>query len=151
MVATSDTSSWQTAVETVLGERDIGLMVPGYTPGMQWELRYLVDRGLLRRALLIMLPAHCDPEARDRWEGARTAAASFGLALPPYDANGAFVRFAGDLTLATRLPFDALFQPRALIDALADLLPPADSGEPLAATDVAVETSREAGLNRGTS
>jgi hypothetical protein len=95
MVATSETSSWQTAVETLLGPRDIGLMVPGYTPGMQWELRYLVDRGLLERSLLIMLPASCDPESGDRWEGARAAATSFGLDLPPYDAGGAFLRFAG--------------------------------------------------------
>lgn len=148
MVATSDTSSWQTAVETVLGEGDIGLMVPGYTPGMQWELRYLVDRGLLSRALLIMLPAQCDPEARDRWEGARPAAASFDLHLPPYEASGAFLRFAGDRTIANRLPFDALWHPRALLDVLADLLPPEDPAQAVAASDIAVETSGEAGLKR---
>jgi hypothetical protein len=151
MIATSDTSSWQTAVETVLGARDIGLMVPGYTPGMQWELRYLIERGLLVRSLLIMLPAQCDPEARDRWEGARAAAASFGLALPPYEAGGAFLRFAADRTVAHRLPFDALWQPRALPDVLADLLPPESADETSTVEDIAVETSREARPERAAS
>jgi hypothetical protein len=55
-VATSSTSSWEIAVQAMLGMRNLAIVVPGYTPGMQWELRYLTEQGMLERSLLIMLP-----------------------------------------------------------------------------------------------
>jgi hypothetical protein len=121
-VSTSETSDWQAAVEVLLRLADVVLLVPGYTPGMQWELRHVAEQGYLTRALLVMLPRSCDADAAGRWEGARAVASAFGLALPPYDDAGAFLRFGADGQPTHRLPFEAVWTPRAIVDALEDLL-----------------------------
>jgi hypothetical protein len=53
---------------------------------------------------------------------AHAAAAAFGLTLPPYEDQGAFLRFGADGHLTRRLPFEAVWTPRAILDALEDLM-----------------------------
>lgn len=146
-VATSSTSSWEIAVQTMLGMRNLAIVVPGYTPGMQWELRYLTENGMLERSLFIMLPADCDLEAAERWERTRLATPEFGLELPPYDPAGAFLRFGPDGKVAHRLPLESIWQPGALLAALRDALDRAQEpiGTP-ASSPVAVELSGGSGL-----
>lgn len=106
----------------LLGIANVVLILPGYTPGMQWELRYVTEQRYLTRALFVMLPRVCDVEAAGRWEGAREAAAVFGLALPPYVDEGAFLRFGADGQPSRRLAFEAVWTARAITDALEDLM-----------------------------
>lgn len=122
IATTSESGDWQEVVKILLEGSDMVLLVPGYTPGMQWELRYLTEQGYLRHSLLIMLPQATDRSAKKRWEGARSAAKAFGLDLPPYDTAGAFLRFDNDRSLKTRLGFEAIWQPAAVVEACADLM-----------------------------
>jgi hypothetical protein len=122
--AVSERADWRLPVQTELREREIILLVPGNTAGMQWELRYLHEEGLLGRTLLMMLPSAIHAEAPALWQGSAAAALEFGLALPPYSAAGAFLRMSPDGQVGNRLPFDVVSMPGGLRNAIADLLPP---------------------------
>jgi hypothetical protein len=121
--AISERADWRLPVKTELREREIIILVPGNTPGMQWELRFLHDEGLVNRTLLLMLPASLHADAPALWQGAAATALEFGLTLPAYSAAGAFVRITGDGRVSHRLPFEAVAEPGGLRGAVADLLP----------------------------
>jgi hypothetical protein len=120
--AVSERADWRLAVQIEFRERDLVVLVPGNTPGMQWELRFLHDEGLLDRTMLMMLPAALHPEAPALWQGSAAAALEFGLTLPPYSAAGAFLRMSNDGRVSSRLPFEAISEPGGLRAAVADLL-----------------------------
>jgi len=60
-----------------------------------WELRYLVESENIHRTIVLMpkVPPLRRKYARQSWERARLAAASFGLTLPEYKRNGAIILF----------------------------------------------------------
>jgi len=118
----SGRADWRIPVQAELRERELIVLVPGNTPGMQWELRFLHDEGLLDHTLLMMLPAALHPEAPALWQGSAAAALEFGLTLPPYSDGGAFLRMSRDGGVSSRLPFEAISQPGGLRGAVADLL-----------------------------
>jgi len=120
--AVSGRADWRIPVQAELRERELIVLVPGNTPGMQWELRFLHDEGLLGHTLLMMLPAALHPEAPALWQGSAAAALEFGLTLPPYSNGGAFLRMSRDGGVSSRLPFEAISQPGGLRGAVADLL-----------------------------
>ena len=120
--AVSERADWRLPVQIELRERDLIVLVPGNTPGMQWELRFLHDDGLLAQTLLMMLPAALHPEAPALWQGAAAAAVDVGLTLPPYSPAGAFLRMNRDGHVSSRLPFEVVSTPGGLRDAIADLL-----------------------------
>jgi hypothetical protein len=120
--AVSGRADWRIPVQAELRERELIVLVPGNTPGMQWELRFLHDEGLLGHTQLMMLPAALHPEAPALWQGSAAAALEFGLTLPPYSDGGAFLRMSRDGGVSSRLPFEAISQPGGLRGAVADLL-----------------------------
>jgi hypothetical protein len=120
--AVSARADWRLPVQIELRERDLVVLVPGDTPGMQWELRFLHDEGLLHRTLLVMLPAALHPDAASLWEGSAAAAVEFGLALPHYAAAGGFFRLTTDGDVVRRVPFEAIQEPEGLRAVIADLL-----------------------------
>lgn len=122
VATTSEAASWQSVVQMNVEVGDLFFVVPGDTPGMQWELRFLTEEQHLDSSIIIMVPSSSDPEARQRWESARAGASTFGLELPPYDHQGAFLRFDNNRGLFLRLPFQTIWKPRALIAALEDLM-----------------------------
>ena len=123
MITTASPSAdWRVPVKMLVRDRDLILIVPGETPGMQWELRFLVDEHLLGRTLFVMLPADVDPQAGERWASARADAGGFGLQLPSYRDRGGFFRLAEDGAVMRDLPFASLWEPGALLEAVGDLL-----------------------------
>ena len=123
MVTTASLSAdWRIPVKMLVHDRDLILVVPGETPGMQWELRFLFDEHLLGRTMFVMLPAGVDPQSGERWAGARADASGFGLKLPPYRDSGGFFRLGEDGAVLLDLPFTLLWEPGALLGAIADLL-----------------------------
>jgi hypothetical protein len=118
----SPSADWRIPVKMLVHDRDLILIVPGETPGMQWELRFLVEEHLLGRTMIVMLPADVDPQAAERWAGARAEASGFGLKLPAYRDRGGFFRLSGDGVVVKDLPFTTLWERAALLDAVADLL-----------------------------
>ena len=90
---------WQDAAALLMANAEVLIVLPGWSEGMLWELRYLREHALLDRALFVMPPG--DPE-RDvfavyrgedfeverRWENARAAMSRLGVTLPPYDPCG---------------------------------------------------------------
>lgn len=120
--AVSEGADWRLPVQTELREREIILLVPGSTPGMQWELRYLHEEGLLDRTLLMMLPAALYAEAPALWQGSAAAAFEYGLGLPAYSAAGAVLRVTRDGRVTNQLPFEVVSEPGGLRRAVADLV-----------------------------
>lgn len=120
--AVSARADWRLPVQIELRERDLVVLVPGHTPGMQWELRFLHDEGLLDRTLLLMLPAALHPDAAALWQGSTAAALEFDLTLPPYSAAGALLRMTRDGRVSSRLPFETIATAGGLRAAIADLL-----------------------------
>jgi hypothetical protein len=128
MITTASPSAdWRIPVKMLVHDRDLILIVPGETPGMQWELRFLVEEHLLGRTIIVMLPADVDPQSAERWAGARAEASGFGLQLPAYRGQGGFFRLSGDGALVKDLPFTTLWERGALLDAVADLLSTPDA------------------------
>lgn len=90
------------------------ILVPGSTPGVQWELAWLQDHNHFDRTVHVMLP-HIDVPAvlpgrpanrllpaserarsvdlRTEWAKARKASQGRGLSLPAYDETGALLMF----------------------------------------------------------
>jgi hypothetical protein len=123
MITTASASAdWRVPVKMLVHDRDLILIVPGETPGMQWELRLLFEEHLLGRTMFVMLPVDVDPQAGERWAGARADASGFGLQLPSYRDRGGFLRLGEDGAVMKDLPFASLWEPGALLDAVADLL-----------------------------
>jgi hypothetical protein len=123
MITTASASAdWRVPVKMLVHDRDLILIVPGETPGMQWELRFLCEEHLLGRTMFVMLPVDVDPQAGERWAGARADASGFGLQLPSYRDRGGFLRLGEDGAVMKDLPFASLWEPGALLDAVADLL-----------------------------
>jgi hypothetical protein len=123
MITTASASAdWRVPVKMLVHDRDLILIVPGETPGMQWELRFLFEEHLLGRTMFVMLPVDVDPQAGERWAGARADASGFGLQLPSYRDRGGFLRLGEDGAVMKDLPFASLWEPGALLDAVADLL-----------------------------
>ena len=120
--AVSEGADWRLPVQTELREREIILLVPGSTPGMQWELRYLHEEGLLDRTLLMMLPAALYAEAPALWQGSAAAAFEYGLGLPAYSAAGAVLRVTRDGRVTNQLPFEVVSEAGGLRRAVADLV-----------------------------
>jgi hypothetical protein len=123
MITTASASAdWRVPVKMLVHDRDLILIVPGETPGMPWELRFLCEEHLLGRTMFVMLPVDVDPQAGERWAGARADASGFGLQLPSYRDRGGFLRLGEDGAVMKDLPFASLWEPGALLDAVADLL-----------------------------
>jgi hypothetical protein len=123
MITTASPSAdWRVPVKMLVHDRDLILIVPGETPGMQWELRFLFEEHLLGRTMFVMLPVDVDPQAGERWVGAQAEASGFGLQLPAYRDRGGFFRVGEDGAVVKDLPFASLWERGALLDAVADLL-----------------------------
>ena len=84
----------------------------------------LIDQGWLSKTLLMMIPASAGLSVQDAWERVRSEAFELGLDLPPYTAAGALLRPNRDGNVVRRMPFDLIFEPRRLLQALEDLLTP---------------------------
>jgi hypothetical protein len=113
---------WRDAVQLSLEDGDIVILVPGVTPGMRWELEYVIVRGHLDRCLLSMMPLIPGFPSQELWEKSRNLAAAKGLTLPPYSTSGAFFRLNNKGRLVRRLSFDALWEEGKLLMELEDLL-----------------------------
>ena len=122
-------SSDQSIPTQLLQQSHIVMLVPGFGLGLQPELQYLIEQGWLSKTLLMMIPASAGLSVQDLWERVRSEAFEVGLDLPPYTAAGALLRPNRDGNVVRRMPFDLIFEPRRLLQALEDLLtpPPADT------------------------
>jgi hypothetical protein len=83
---------------------------------------FLFAEHLLGRTMFVILPADVDPQADERWAGARAEATGFGLQLPSYRDRGGFVRVGEDGAVLKDLPFASLWETGALLEAVRDLL-----------------------------
>ncbi|MFL5384587.1 MAG: hypothetical protein ACJ8GN_18855 [Longimicrobiaceae bacterium] len=104
-ITTAD-EEWQPAVVKAIHGASVIVVLPlmkqdrkGATRGeaMIWELRYLVESGLMDRTIVLMpgVPWVVRWKMREAWERSRLRVAGFGLELPQYDGRGgiwAFVR-----------------------------------------------------------
>ena len=113
---------WRGPLQALLSATDMVIMVPGSTPGMGWELGYLITERLMAKTLLIMVPANVDFPAAENWETARVQALDSGLQLPAYDISGAMLRFDTDGRLGRRLEFELIWDRQRLLPELEDLM-----------------------------
>jgi tetratricopeptide (TPR) repeat protein len=107
---------------TSLEQSRVVFLMLGITPGIPWELQYLRDQGWLTKALLIMIPGNLGFSVPVLWERARSEAFEHGVDLPPYSGSGALMRLNRDGNVVRRLPFDAIWEPGRLLQAMEDLL-----------------------------
>jgi hypothetical protein len=147
MIATSsDKADWRLAVRLQISNRDLVILIPGYTPGMQWELRFLTEERMLDRTLLIMIPSGIEPEAVGLWQGAQTWARTFGLQLPAYSPEGGFLRLDNDGAVIRRLPFEAVWNHDVLLTSISDLLSePQEIRQRLQRAQDSLDSAEEAG------
>lgn len=97
--------TWREEFRTLAGAADFILLLPSANPGTFEEITWLAGNGLTSRCVWLMPPA-VEPDAladtgqrqrlESRWERARSACATLGLDLPPYDARGVLFRIGPD-------------------------------------------------------
>ena len=90
-LAVPDTE-WQRRVRELAKRADCIFVLPGESLSTLWELRYLVQRELLSRTILIMLPEAHGFDAGEHWNRARAAILrKLRIRLPEYSPDGAFI------------------------------------------------------------
>lgn len=129
--------SWQQKVEKLMTQASIVVLVVGRTEGLAWELGKLVELGLTRKLILLLPPAQLPGELRGRWDNLCDRMSEiYGMSLPrniDLDRTRAVVFPMGeDVHIITADKWDD-WTYEAVLDAVAELIRPADQGSENAA------------------
>jgi tetratricopeptide (TPR) repeat protein len=100
---------WKGVVSVLFETAALFFLLASPSEGVAWEVRQLRDRNLLERTGFIMVPNALEAGAGEVWEACRKRYRAFGLQLPPYSEEGAFVFFSNKRTRPRMLPFEAVW------------------------------------------
>ena len=113
---------WEDVVKLQFDASDLVLMIPHDSPGVRWEVQFLLDRDALGRVLFVMPPHSPTYDVPALWQGSVDMMRDFKLALPPYQDSGLVFGLDRNGGVTERIGFDAVWD-NTLFEKIRHLLP----------------------------
>jgi hypothetical protein len=116
---------WKQQMNAVIDMSERILFLPEVSDGICWEIQAIIKKHKVDKMEIIMLPSSLksvcaldiDPfnsgdfnNMEQMWDNCRQRYKTFGLDLPEYSSEGAFIRFGSDGKPVSQLPFGKLLR-----------------------------------------
>lgn len=95
---------WRDGVRKLTASAHAIVVVPSSSPGVLWELKWIVDSGLLGKTIFIAPPTSDDQGVHREWHDTMQACLDMGLVLPGHDPRGLLFTMGPDGRTSKCLP-----------------------------------------------
>jgi tetratricopeptide (TPR) repeat protein len=113
---------WQDAVKTQFATADLVIMLPHDSPGVKWEIEFLMSQQALPKCLFVMPPISPVYDVPDLWDGAVKIMRDSGLNAPPFNEQGSLFCLNAAGSVEESFPFEAIWD-NTLFERIEHLLP----------------------------